>query len=130
MDRLRVLVGRCTPCLINDVFFRRSGISNESGVLYKPIDTVPVSDQHLALGILLELAVQQGALQHLLEAVLLLLKLWDTGQDNDNESYCTSAPLVPLLKRFQDIPNAPIRAMESTKMADDVSNQVDIINRK
>ena len=41
---------------------------------------VPVSDQHTALCLLLELAVQRGALSNVLDAVLLLLNLWDRGK--------------------------------------------------
>lgn len=42
----------------------------------------------------------------LLSAVLLLLRLWDTGtreMDNERSSQGTSAPLLPLLQRFQNI---------------------------
>lgn len=75
--------------------------SNEGGILYRTLDNVPISDQHLALGIYLELAFQRGSLSHILESVLLLLRLWDRGQDNEKNSSCTTAPLNPLLKRLQ-----------------------------
>lgn len=42
----------------------------------------------------------------LLSAVLLLLRLWDRGtreMDNERSSQGTSAPLLPLLQRFQSI---------------------------
>ena len=58
-------------------------------------------DQHLALGIFLELAFQRGSLSHILESVLLLLRLWDRGQDNEKNSACTTAPLNSLLKRLE-----------------------------
>lgn len=46
---------------------------------------VPREDQHIALCLLLELAMQRGALSNMLEAVLLLLQLWDKGkQEADN----------------------------------------------
>uniref|UniRef100_A0A5F8AQM5 Uncharacterized protein n=1 Tax=Macaca mulatta TaxID=9544 RepID=A0A5F8AQM5_MACMU len=48
--------------------------------------SVPLQDQHLALAILLELAVQRGTLSQMLSAILLLLQLWDSGaQETDNE---------------------------------------------
>uniref|UniRef100_A0A8C3FTH4 E3 ubiquitin-protein ligase HERC2 n=1 Tax=Chrysemys picta bellii TaxID=8478 RepID=A0A8C3FTH4_CHRPI len=75
---------------------------------------IPLQDQHLALAILLELAVQRGTLSQMLSAVMLLLQLWDNGTretDNERSAQGTSAPLLPLLQRFQsiicnkDIPN-------------------------
>jgi E3 ubiquitin-protein ligase HERC2 len=60
-------------------------------------------DQHLALGIFLELAFQRGSLSHILESVLLLLRLWDRGQDNEKNLACTTAPLNPLLKRLEQL---------------------------
>lgn len=42
----------------------------------------------------------------MLSAILLLLQLWDSGtQETDNERSAqgTSAPLLPLLQRFQSI---------------------------
>ncbi|XP_026277054.2 E3 ubiquitin-protein ligase HERC2 [Frankliniella occidentalis] len=65
---------------------------------------VPRSDQHIALCLLLELAMQRGALSNMLEAVLLLLQLWDKGKkeaDNRITSSGTSAPLVSLLRRLE-----------------------------
>lgn len=95
---------------------------------------IPLQDQHLALAILLELAVQRGTLRlaehlhislegnlspkatdmslplsfssQLLSAVLLLLRLWESGtreMDNERSTQGTSAPLLPLLQRFQNI---------------------------
>ncbi|XP_059922232.1 E3 ubiquitin-protein ligase HERC2 isoform X1 [Gadus macrocephalus] len=69
---------------------------------------IPLQDQHLALAILLELAVQRGTLSQLLSAVLLLLRLWGNGtreMDNERSTQGTSAPLLPLLQRFQSIHN-------------------------
>lgn len=97
---------------------------NEDKVYCKPLDSVPVCDQHVALGILIELAIQRGTLQHMLEAILLLLELWDNGQDNDTEASFTSAPLVGLLKRFQEIPGAPSKSIESSKLSEEVSNVI------
>lgn len=42
----------------------------------------------------------------LLSAVLLLLRLWDSGtreMDNERSTQGTSAPLLPLLQRFKNI---------------------------
>lgn len=75
--------------------------SNEGGILYRTLDNIPIMDQHMALGIFLELAFQRGSLNHILESVLLLLCLWDRGQDNEKNLSCTTAPLNPLLKRLQ-----------------------------
>ena len=65
---------------------------------------VPVPDQQTALALLLELAVQRGSLHHLLKT-LLLLSLWNNSRhasdDNRFTTNLTSAPLVPLLQRFQ-----------------------------
>ncbi|XP_063970630.1 E3 ubiquitin-protein ligase HERC2-like [Lytechinus pictus] len=74
----------------------------------KGVDTIPVADQHSALALLLELAVQRGTLGHLLDATLLLLQLWDKGRqepDNRNSPQGTTAPMVPLLKRFENVPS-------------------------
>lgn len=87
----------------------------------KPLDSVPVSDQHVALGILLELGVQRGTLQHMLEVVLLLLELWDSGQDNDTDSCFTSAPLIHLLRRFEEITGALHKTLEPNKLAEEVN---------
>lgn len=101
-----------TVCLI------RKG--NEDRVYCKPLDSVPVSDQHVALGILLELGVQRGTLQHMLEVILLLLELWDSGQDNDTDSCFTSAPLIHLLRRFKEVTGASHKALEPNKLAEEV----------
>ena len=94
---------------------------NEDRVYCKPLDSVPVSDQHVALGILLELGVQRGSLQHMLEVILLLLELWDSGQDNDTDACFTSAPLIHLLKRFEEITGASQKTLEPNKLSEEVS---------
>ena len=74
----------------------------------KGVDTIPVADQHSALALLLELAVQRGTLGHLLDATLLLLQLWDKGRqepDNRTSPQGTTAPMVPLLRRFENVPS-------------------------
>lgn len=74
----------------------------------------------MALGILLELGVQRGTLQHMLEVILLLLELWDSGQDNDTDSCFTSAPLIHLLRRFEEVTGASHKALEPNKLAEEV----------
>ncbi|OCT92505.1 hypothetical protein XELAEV_18015562mg [Xenopus laevis] len=77
---------------------------------------IPLQDQHLALAILLELAIQRGTLSQMLSAVMLLLQLWENGTketDNERSAQGTSAPLLPLLQRFQSIVcNKEIHNME------------------
>lgn len=123
------LLGSCNHSATNNTsliifFFSKSCSSrkgNEDRVYCKPLDSVPVSDQHVALGILLELGVQRGTLQHMLEVVLLLLELWDSGQDNDTDSCFTSAPLIHLLRRFEEITGALHKTLEPNKLAEEVN---------
>ena len=79
---------------------------------------VPLRDQQSSLAMLLELAIQRGSLCHMVRAVLLLLELWREGggcrHDRDNrlqqgaggDRGLMSAPLLPFLRRIQDIPTA------------------------
>ncbi|KAG2457008.1 HERC2 ligase, partial [Polypterus senegalus] len=83
-----------------------TGSDIHGGPSSKGPGNIPLQDQHLALAILLELAVQRGTLSQLLSAVLLLLQLWDNGTretDNERSAQGTSAPLLPLLQRFHNI---------------------------
>ena len=48
---------------------------------------VPLADQHYALCLLLELATQRATLSHMLEAVLLLLHLWNKRKDEMDNRY-------------------------------------------
>ena len=87
-------------------------------------DTIPIPDQHSALALLLELAVQRGTLSHLLNVVLLLLQLWDSGRlepDNRTSPRGTTAPLMPLLRRFQEIPSPRGKFTAEGSNQDDVS---------
>ncbi|KAB1279055.1 E3 ubiquitin-protein ligase HERC2 [Camelus dromedarius] len=89
------------PCILRCHFRDVHGTPGTKGP-----GSIPLQDQHLALAILLELAVQRGTLSQMLSAILLLLQLWDSGtQETDNERSAqgTSAPLLPLLQRFQSI---------------------------
>ncbi|XP_070553640.1 E3 ubiquitin-protein ligase HERC2-like isoform X2 [Ptychodera flava] len=90
-----------------------------AGATAKGANTIPVKDQHTALALLLELAVQRGTLSELLSSVLLLLQLWEYGQqetDNRSNSAGTSAPIVPLVRRFQDISKSKSKGSESPKL--------------
>ncbi|KAL1138808.1 hypothetical protein AAG570_008870, partial [Ranatra chinensis] len=75
------------------------------------VQDIPLSDQHYALCLLLELAVQRATLSHLLEAVLLLLLIWTKRKDHkDNriDVAVTNPPLIPLLKRLKSV--EPLKA--------------------
>ncbi|KAK6172413.1 hypothetical protein SNE40_016067 [Patella caerulea] len=76
---------------------------------------IPVQDQQIALALLLELAVQRGSLSQILSTVLLLLNLWNNSHhdyDNRISSSLNSAPLIPLLRRFENIHNPKLRSVE------------------
>ncbi|KAK9747383.1 Regulator of chromosome condensation (RCC1) repeat [Popillia japonica] len=67
---------------------------------------VPIEDQHVALNLLLELALQKGTLSSVLDSVLLFLQLWEKktySDDNRSLPANASAPLLPFLKRFEEI---------------------------
>ncbi|KAL5011340.1 hypothetical protein ScPMuIL_009891 [Solemya velum] len=86
-----------------------------TGTGAKESSKIPVQDQQVALALLLELAVQRGSLGNVLSSVLLLLNLWNNSRhDYDNRISCNliSAPLLPLLKRFQNIQCARVRQPE------------------
>ncbi|KAF7266968.1 hypothetical protein GWI33_019752 [Rhynchophorus ferrugineus] len=68
---------------------------------------VPIEDQHTSLNILLEFALQKGTLSGILDIVLLMLRLWDKRvhlADNRSSMDNASAPLLPFLYRFSEIP--------------------------
>lgn len=70
--------------------------------------TAPKEDRHTALCLLLELGAQKGSLAASLEAVVLLLTLWekDKGIDNNRDlPQNAGAPLLPILKRYEAICN-------------------------
>nr|BAG62121.1 unnamed protein product [Homo sapiens] len=85
------------------------GVSNQGcsrNARHQKARSMPLQDQHLALAILLELAVQRGTLSQMLSAILLLLQLWDSrAQETDNERSAqgTSTLLLSLLQTFQSI---------------------------
>ena len=79
--------------------------------------SIPVVDRQRALSLLLELTLQRGTLQHILDAILLLLQLAEkASKSNDllktedkkassdikEEDAC--CPLVPFLRRIGGVP--------------------------
>lgn len=70
--------------------------------------SVPRDDKYIALSLLLELAAQKGTLGASLEAVVLLLTLWEKEKETDDNRALpqdTGAPLVPVLRRYEHISN-------------------------
>lgn len=70
--------------------------------------SVPRADRHIALNLLLELESQKGTLSASLEAILLLLTLWEKEKDTDDNRELqlpqnTAAPLVGILRRYESI---------------------------
>ncbi|XP_037935505.1 probable E3 ubiquitin-protein ligase HERC2 [Teleopsis dalmanni] len=66
----------------------------------------PREDRHTALSLLLELAVQKGNLTASLEAIILLLQLWEKEKDTDDNRDIPrniGAPLMPILKRYANL---------------------------
>ncbi|XP_043204412.1 E3 ubiquitin-protein ligase HERC2-like [Amphibalanus amphitrite] len=80
-------------------------------VVLGEVGGVPTSDRHLALSLLLELAVQRAALSHLLSVLLLVLQIWHaaghTAADNRTRRHGSSAPLLPLLHRLRAVAAGP-----------------------
>lgn len=75
--------------------------------------TAPKEDRHTALCLLLELGAQKGSLAASLEAVVLLLTLWEKEKatdDNRDVPQNAGAPLVPILKRYEAIGNYGLTA--------------------
>lgn len=94
---------------------------------------IPFEDRQVALGLLLELALQRGTLQHMLDSVLLLLRLSEAASKNrprfvkseddddvprkrprgDQDDYGLTSgdkitcPLVPFLRRLSGIKAPP-----------------------
>lgn len=70
--------------------------------------SIPRSDRHIALSLLLELESQKGTLSASLEAILLLMTLWEKEKDTDDNrthqfSQNSGAPLIPILHRYEAI---------------------------
>ena len=102
---------------------------------------IPLGDRQVAMSLLLELALQRGTLSHILDAVLLLLRLSDMpsfGADKNRrllkaedegkaespsvereERGERSFPLVPFLRRLSTIPT-PLPPYPTLKGAQEV----------
>ncbi len=79
------------------------------------IHDIPIKDRNLALNLLLEFAVQKGALHEILDIVKLLLTLWKLGREDNrdqNSKIDSCAPLIPFLKRLDLIEAKEIRNHE------------------
>ncbi|XP_048243824.1 E3 ubiquitin-protein ligase HERC2-like isoform X1 [Haliotis rufescens] len=110
------VVERATKFLHSVVAGDLSGSSSARGS-----SKIPVQDQQIALALLLELAVQRGSLSHILSSVLLLLNLWNNSHheyDNRISSSLISAPLLPLIKRFESVHNSKSRIFEMSRWDD------------
>lgn len=74
--------------------------------------SVPRTDRHIALSLLLELESQKGTLSASLEAILLLMTLWEKEKDTDDNrtqqfsQNSSGAPLLPILRRYEAIHSA------------------------
>ena len=67
---------------------------------------VPRADRHIALSLLMELGSQKGTLSSSLEAILLLITLWEKERDIDDNRAAPpiiGAPLTSILKRYEQI---------------------------
>ncbi|XP_011304625.1 E3 ubiquitin-protein ligase HERC2 [Fopius arisanus] len=93
--------------------FLRQVVTGDVAQLVTPTTTstwcpVPVSDQHTALCLLLELVAQRATLSSLLDSVILLLHLSEKTINQDNRvippTSGSCAPLVPLLRRLNSVP--------------------------
>lgn len=82
--------------------------------------TAPREDRHTALCLLLELGAQKGTLAATLEAIVLLLMLWEKEKETDDNRDVpqnTGAPLVPILRRYESIGNYGINSMAESAPA-------------
>ena len=62
---------------------------------------VPANDQRIALALYCELAVQRGSVTDVLDITLLLWDLWHTAKSDNRTKGLTSAPIAPLVQRFE-----------------------------
>lgn len=85
--------------------FLRQVVNND----LMPSGSVPRTDRHIALSLLFELETQKGTLSASLEAILLLMTLWEKEKDTDDNrtqqfsQNSGGAPLIPILRRFEAI---------------------------
>lgn len=87
---------------------------------------VPRMDRHIALSLLLELESQKGTLSASLEAILLLLTLWEKEKDLDDNrtqqmSQNSAAPLLSIIRRYEAINNSMSDNYSSTNILTDAA---------
>ncbi|XP_078045783.1 E3 ubiquitin-protein ligase HERC2 [Augochlora pura] len=102
---------------------------------------IPLTDQHTALCLLLELVTQRATLSSLLDSVCLLLHLSGKHKHQDNRVIPpgSTAPLIPLLRRLNTIPASKSRRSDENmapgpcevllkylRLPDDDSTSVDL----
>ncbi|KAB7494648.1 E3 ubiquitin-protein ligase HERC2, partial [Armadillidium nasatum] len=93
-------------------------LSHIPGSTSGTVARVPLGDRHFALLLLLHLALQRARLSSLLTVIILLLQLWDSGRnqvDNRTNNHGTSAPLIPILKRFSSLPVLKARSTQGNE---------------
>lgn len=83
--------------------------------------SIPQGDRYIALSILIELAIQKGTLSASLDAVILLLTLADKEKEcTDNRTTQIArnigAPLLSILKRYENIICDPINVVKKDTM--------------
>lgn len=76
--------------------------------------TVPIDDQRVALALYCELAVQRGSVTDILDITLLLWDLWHTAKSDNRNKGLTSAPIAPLVQRFEVSDRYPLTWFYST----------------
>ena len=93
---------------------------------------IPLEDRQKALLLLLELSLQRGCLQHIIDSILLLLQLADEGSRSNEllkaePRACVGTevcyPLVPFLRRMESIAKTNI-GMERTAKHGSVSHYI------
>ncbi|XP_077975128.1 E3 ubiquitin-protein ligase HERC2-like isoform X2 [Styela clava] len=68
------------------------------------VHTIPISDQHLAIDLLLEISLQKGTLCSILEILFYLLNMWEARKQHPEQKknhQRTSGPLSSFLKRVR-----------------------------
>ena len=98
-----------------------------SSVQFERRKLIPLGDRQVAMSLLLELSLQRGTLSHILDAILLLLRLSHLPADKnrrvpksegeekaeslsggeDQEVNEKNFPLVPFLRRISTVPTPP-----------------------
>ncbi|KAL1491483.1 hypothetical protein ABEB36_012074 [Hypothenemus hampei] len=90
--------------------FLRQVVEGEISGINRQNCNVPIEDQHTSLNILLEFVLQKGTLSGVLDAVLLMLNLWEKRikhLDNRSSIETASAPVLSFLYRISEITPEP-----------------------